>query len=285
MLKHLNLDEMVALLSPWAHDPRQRKLFLSIPEIAALHPRVVEAHEAVLAVQPSSGGGGAASKLRALVDESNEVDRCHDHLARAVSYGIDTHRELCLAEEPADAARAAQCDVVQKKLFPNGLAILNASPLAEAGNTTRIARLLEDEPEMADFLKSIPARGKASQLDVVKRWLAKGRELQTLERARTEIEATHATTPASKTTIQAARSQWFKIVSLVLSNLEMSRAPARDIEIIRGPVLRASDRAGKRYASPRPDGAPLEGEAQGPAPEPSGAEPGDDEGGDVNELP
>ncbi|WP_437963643.1 hypothetical protein WMF04_28395 [Sorangium sp. So ce260] len=284
MLKHLNLDEMVALLSPWAHDPKQRKLFLSIPEIAALHPRVVEAHEAVLAVQPSRGGGPSA-KVRALIDQSTEVDRCHDHLARAVSYGIDAHRELCLAEEPADAARAAQCDVVQQKLFPSGLSILNASPLAEAGNTTRIARLLEDEPEIVDLLRSIPARGKTSLLDVVKRWLAKGRELQSIERARTELEATQATTPASKTTIQSARSQWFRVVSLVLSNLEMSRAPARDIEIIRGPVLRASDRAGKRYASPRPDEAPPEDDAQGPATEPSEARPGGDEGGDLNELP
>ncbi|AUX34056.1 MULTISPECIES: hypothetical protein [Sorangium] len=283
MLKHLNLDEMVALLSPWVDDPRQRKLFLSIPEIAALHPRVAEAHEAVVAVQPS-GGGGAPSKLRALVDESNEVDRCHDHLARAVSYGIDTRRELCLAEEPADAARAAQCDAVQKKLFPNGLAILNASPLAEAGNTTRIARLLEDEPEIVDFLKSIPAGGRASLLDVVKRWLAKGRELQALERARTEIEATRATTPVSKATIQAARSQWFKVVSLVLSNLEVSRAPARDIEIIRGPVLRASDRAGKRYPSAAPEEAPLGDAAQGSAPGPSEVEPGGAELSDASEL-
>ncbi|WP_437331605.1 hypothetical protein [Sorangium sp. So ce394] len=283
MLKHLNLDEMVALLSPWVDDPKQRKLFLSIPEIAALHPRVVEAHEAVVAVQPSSGAG-AASQLRALMDEGNEVDRCHDHLARAVSYGIDAHRELCLAEAPADAARAAQCDAVQKKLFPNGLAILNASPLAEAGNTTRIARLLEEEPEIADFLRSIPARGKASLLDVVKRWLAKGRELQALERARTELDATQATTPITKTTIQAARSQWFKVVSLVLSNLEVSRAPARDIEIIRGPVLRASDRAGKRYPSATPEGAPPEDGAQGPAAGPSEAEPGGAEIGGASEL-
>jgi hypothetical protein len=285
MLKHLNLDEMVALLAPWVEDPKQRKLFLSIPEIAALHPRVVEAHEAVLAVRPSGNGGGASSKMRALIDKGNEVDRCHDHLARAVSYGIDAHRELCLAEDPADAARAAQCDAVQKKLFPAGLSILNASPLAEAGNTARIARLLEDEPEVVDFLRSVPARGKTSLLDVVKRWVARGRELQALERARTELEAAEATTPASKTTIQSARSQWFKIVSLVLSNLEMSRAPARDIGIIRGPVLRASERAGKRYVSSKPEEPPHEEETDSPATEPSGAEPSEAEGDDVSELP
>ncbi|WP_438031541.1 hypothetical protein [Sorangium sp. So ce204] len=288
MLKHLNIDEMVALLSPWVEDREQRRLFLAIPEIAALHPRVVEAHDAVLAVQPSSRGGRVSSKLRAIVDETSKVDRRHDHLARAVSYGIDAHRELCLAEEPSDAARAAQCDAVQKQLFPGGLSIVNASTLAEAGNTARIARLLEDEPGIADFLRSIPARGKASLLDVVKRWLAKGRELQTLERARGEIEATETATPPSTSTIQAARSQWFKIVSLVLSNIDISRAPARDIELIRGPVLRASGRAGKRYAGSKTEQAPQDDDAAVPATEPGGPEPGvrrTGEHGDAGILP
>ncbi len=243
----------------------------------------------MLAVQPSSRGGRMSSKLRAIVDETSEVDRRHDHLARAVSYGIDAHRELCLAEEPSTAVRAAQCDAVQRQLFPGGLSTVNASTLAEAGNTTRIARLLEDEPAISNFLKSVPTYGKASLLDVVKRWLAKGRELQTLERARAEIEATETTTPASKTTIQAARSQWFKIVALVLPNLELSRAPARDIENIRGPVLRASSRAGKRYANSKPAQAPQEEDEAGiPATEPSGAPPGaSDEGkrGDASALP
>lgn len=277
MLKHLSLAEMVALLAPWVEDPKQQKLFLSIPEIAALHPRVVEAHEAVLAVQPKSNG--MSPGLRALTEKSNGADRRHDHLARAASYGIDAYRALCLAEDPPDVAGAERCDVVQKKLFPDGLTILNTSPLAEAGNTARVARLIEDEPEIAAFLKTIPVRGKASLLDVVKRWIAAGRELQKIDHARAELEATEATTPPSKTTIQAARSQWFKVVSLVLSNLEISRAPARDIEILRGPVLRASERAGKRYGSGKAEevapedtaGTAPEGAASGaPAPAPDG---------------
>ncbi|MGK4002448.1 hypothetical protein WMF31_07485 [Sorangium sp. So ce1036] len=286
MLKHLNLDEMVALLAPWVEEPKQRKLFLSIPEIAALHPRVIEAHDAVLAVQPRSAG--TSPRLRAILDKSNAADRLHDRLARAVSYGIDAHREICLAEEPSDAARAAQCDVVQKKLFPNGLSILNASPLAEAGNTSRIARLLEEEPEIAAFLKGIPARGKTSLLDVVKRWIRAGRELQTLDRARVELEATETTTPPAKTTIQSARSQWFKVVSLVLSNLEMSRAPARDIEILRAPVLQASSRAGKRYLTSTSEEAspaePEETDAPASEPEPEPADE-DDDGDDESDRP
>ena len=77
-------------------------------------------------------------------------------------------------------------------------------------------------------------------------------------------------------------------MSLVLSNLDFSRAPARDIEIIRGPVLRASSRAGKRYANSKPAQAPQEEDEAGiPATEPSGAppeKPGEGVHGDARAL-
>ncbi|XXY48077.1 hypothetical protein WME91_49575 [Sorangium sp. So ce269] len=66
----------------------------------------------------------------------------------------------------------------------------------------------------------------------------------------------------------AARSQWFRVVSAVLSNLELSDAPSEAIETIRGPLLKASDRAGKRYG-----GAPA---GEGPSVEEPG-EPAVDE--------
>jgi hypothetical protein len=76
--------------------------------------------------------------------------------------------------------------------------------------------------------------------------------------------AQHVTKPAPQaTTIQAARSQWFTIVSTILSNLEISRSPAEAIEAIRGPVLRASERAGKRYAGGKPGDPVLDPEDQG----------------------
>jgi hypothetical protein len=75
--------------------------------------------------------------------------------------------------------------------------------------------------------------------------------------------------PADKATIQAARSRWIRLVSAILSNLELSPAPAKAIESIRGPIARASDRAGKRYASGAPDAEVLDPEDQGA----SGEEP------------
>ncbi|WP_437606892.1 hypothetical protein WMF20_39100 [Sorangium sp. So ce834] len=245
MLKHLMIEEMVALVSPWVENAQRKRLFLSIPEITGLHPKVVSAHEAVLAVRPSKAGPSA--QMSALNDELGRVDVRHDHLARAVCWGIDAHREHCLGADPPERERAATCDQVQAKLFPGGLNILKASPTAEAGNTARIARLLDEEPSIGEFLKGIPAPGKTTLLHTTQRWIKVGKELEAIEHRRDELAAKEKTAPVTKATIAAARSQWFRAVSAVLANLELSDAPAEAIETIRGPVLKASERAGKRY--------------------------------------
>ncbi|WP_437763152.1 hypothetical protein WME77_34630 [Sorangium sp. So ce764] len=263
MLKHLMIEEMVALVSPWVENAQRKRLFLSIPEIAGLHPKAVAAHEAVLAVRPSTAG--PSGEMTALNDELAQVDERHDHLAKAVCWGIDAHREHCLGADPPERERAATCDHVQPKLFPNGLTIIKASPTAEAGNTARVARLLDEEPSIGEFLKGIPAPGKTTLLHTTQRWIKTGKELEAIEHRRDELAAKEKTAPVTKATIAAARSQWFRVVSAVLSNLELSDAPNEAIETIRGPVLKASERAGKRYVrAPAGEGSSLE-EAGEPA--------------------
>ena len=70
--------------------------------------------------------------------------------------------------------------------------------------------------------------------------------------------AKEATEPLGKAGMNGLRARWIRLVSQVLSNLELSDAAAESIELIRGPVIKASDRAGKRY----------EGGAAAPAEEP-----------------
>jgi len=246
MLKHLNIDEMVALSAPWVEEPKRKALFLSIPEIAALHAKVTQVYTELLSARPASQE--PSPELRKLLEQSAALDLRHDHLARAVSMGIDADRALCLGASPPDTARANQCDEVSAKLLPNGLAIVNASLLAEAGNSARVTELLQDEPAVAAFLKAIPVRGKATLLDVTQTWLDVGAELGKLERTREELEAKAATKPAGKAALASLRGRWIRLVSQVLSNLELSEAPAEAIETIRRPVLKASERAAKRYA-------------------------------------
>ncbi|MRG97084.1 hypothetical protein [Polyangium spumosum] len=247
MLEHLNIDEMVAVIAPWIDPTKRKDIFLAIPEIAALHGRVVKAHEAVSTLPQAKQSSTA---LSAILEEETLVDARHDHLARAISHSLDARAELYLAGHPPDFGRAAKARDISRKLLPTGLAIVNAPLLAESGNTARVARLVrEEEPWMSEFLAEIPSGAPPHTLkDVVDAWVATGARLAELENKRAELLAKEAAKPEGALSPQAARSQWLRVVSQVLSNLELSDAPVEYIEAIRRPVLRASERAERRYA-------------------------------------
>ncbi|MBK8257171.1 MAG: hypothetical protein IPK82_31425 [Polyangiaceae bacterium] len=269
MLKHLTVEEMVGLLSPWVGKTKRRAVFLSIPEIAPLHPTVEGAYQAVLAVRPVSNS--TSPQERKLTEKLARTDNRHDHLARAVYHDTQAEVDHCLAADPPETERAALCERALAEVFPDGLAVLNTSYLNEAGNTARVGKLLSEDAELSGLLKSIPVRPKKTLLDTTHEWIDTGKALEALEHERDEIAANKAVA-ASPATIQAARSRWFKVVSAILTNLEISSAPAKAIEAIRGPVVRASDRAGKRYASGKLDENVLDNESEDgsgdePAPE------------------
>lgn len=249
MLKHLTVDEMVALIAPWVDPQRLLPVFTSIPEIASLQQHVTEAHHAVVSVRSNKG---TSPELAAILQDGETIDVRHDHYARGVSLGLESHAQLCLAQDPPQTGRAERCMAIQAKLFPAGLAVINTSWLAESGNTERVKHLIEqEEPAIAEFLKTIPAfDATQTQLDVVHQWITQGTRLGHIENKKDDMAAKMATSAITKATINAARSKWFRVVGLVLGALEISNADVVAIEKIRGPVLRAAERAGERYAGP-----------------------------------
>lgn len=263
MLKHLTLDEMVALLSPWLAKGRRHALFTSIPEVAPLHPQVVQAHAAVLAVRPADTTVSPA--MRAVLLKGEQIDNQHDYLARLTTLTLQAERARCLSTDPPETARADRCAATDAKLLPGGLSIINASFLAESGNASRLAQLLEEEPELGQFLKTVATPDKKPLMATVEAWIATGPKLAAVEHEREELEAKKAA-PADKATVQEARNRWFRIMTAVLNNLDISGAPAEDIEALRGPVLRASERAGKRYGSGQSETAVLDPEPADGAP-------------------
>jgi len=271
LLKHLTLEEMVALLAPWLPEGRRYKQFMSIAEIAPLHAQVVSAHQAVLAVRPVDTAMSPA--MRRLLVKGAKIDNRHDQMARVTALTLQAESARCLGAEPPDEERAASCDAVQKKLLPDGLSVINTSFLAESGNVARIAKLMEDEPEIGQLLKTLVTPDKKPLLATVEAWIATGPELAAFEHEKQELESKQAK-PADKATIQAARAQWFRVVSTILGNVAISLAKSTDIEAIRGPVLRASERAGKRYASETPDTAVLDPEDADTGAEGAGADAG-----------
>ncbi len=251
MLRHLNNQEMLALTSTWVSNPDAKRTFLSIPDIAPLHPKAVKVNAELLAIQPTPDK--LSPEMRALLVEAADADDEHDVLTRAVSAGVEGDRAYCLAAKPRQLRRAEEAERVHAKLFPTGLSIINASLLAESGNTARIAALLEAEPSIADHLDAIPLRDGRTVLDLTKRWIAAGKKLGKLEHQRSVLAAKETTKPVTLATISAVRARWLRLVSQVLSALELSDASDEAIAIIRGPIEQASERAGKRYAAGAPE--------------------------------
>jgi hypothetical protein len=121
----------------------------------------------------------------------------------------------------------------------------------------RVAELLEREPAIAELLASIPVHGFGDLLVVVQRWIAAGKRLAKLEERREDLEADRATAPRGKEAQNRLRARWIRLVSQVLSLLELSDAAPRDVARIRNPILKASARAGKRYDGPTGPGEAL----------------------------
>lgn len=248
MLKHLSIIEMAQLIKPWVTKTKRKAAFVSIPEIAGLHAKVTQIHAELVAAQPAEASPSA--ELRAVIEQADAADVSHDALARATHGGLVAERGYALATRPPAVERARKVDDAIAKLFPEGLAIVNASHLAEAGNTARVGELLEREPAIAELLASIPVHGFGELSVVTQRWLAAGKQLAKLEEQREDLEADQVTSPLGKEAQNRLRARWIRLVSQVLSLLELSDADPRDVARIRGPILKASARAGKRYGAP-----------------------------------
>ncbi len=267
MLKHMTLAEMTFCSAQMVEKTARCEVFLSIPEIAPLHRQLIAAHDGIVAAQPADAGPSPA--LLAIQAQETQVDLRHDQWARASTSSLDAEREHALAADAPDEARAAMCDRVRLQIFPDGLAFIRGSYAGEAGTAARAARLLEQQPEIGNFLRTIqvPGKkpvskgnpgGKATLLDTVQAWIAAGRELQKLEEQREAQTAKDAVAPSAKS-ILAARATWIRVISAVLANLDISMAPPEAVEAIRGPILAASARAEKRYggsAAPEETPAP-----------------------------
>jgi hypothetical protein len=213
MLRHLNNFEMAAITTQWATHPEAKATFLSIAEIAAYHPKIVKANLELLAIQPAPTE--QSPTMQKLIVELAKTDEVHDALARVISSGIEADRLYCLAAKPPQPERASQAEKVYIKVFPTGMAIVNASYLAEFGNTARVATLLQVEPAVAEHLEAIPVRDDGDLLQLTKRWITAGTQLRKLEHERDALTAKDTTKPVNLATITAVRSRWLRLVSQI----------------------------------------------------------------------
>lgn len=258
--KDLDLNEMVSLFSPLVNEKATKAHFLSIPEIAGLHPKVTAAYEAVVSVRRAEDvEDPELSEISAL---AKVKDNRHDHLARCSSLALEARRERALGEEPPDHETAAACGVALAALLPEGTGITNASYLAEAGNAERIERLLA-APESSGtkaLLKSIPVKKGETALDTVTLWIQSGAELGKLEAKKAaRLAALESQAAPPQRVIQGARGQWIRVASLLVQAGDVSDAPADVKAAVLQPLVRAAERAGQRTGrrnAARPEAPP-----------------------------
>lgn len=251
-LKRLSIAEMLALSEPWitAGGPAHKALS-AVPEVVGLLPRAATAHAGLLKTQRRED-----PRVATLIEEAVELDSEHDDLAR----GIDS---LCvmMGHLAETAAQRKGWGRLREALFPDGLAIINQSYTAEAGNAVRVAKRIEGlGAEDRQFLKDVTLGKKTAQA-VVSSWLKIGTRLGELDRERQGLQGTGAT-PAE---IQAARQDWMRITNALVALAEMSGRADELAPYLRTPLVEAERRAARRGrggkdkeepAEPKPDPGP-----------------------------
>lgn len=249
MFDNLDIDEMVALTAPWVEASSAREAFLSIPEIAPLHPKIVQAHEAVVAAKAQRP---PQSEMKTLLEEETLIDARHDHLARGIHAALEAHLHFLMSQDPPNYSLAAVCQQAQRKLFPTGLAIVNASLLAESGNTARVGRMLRtQEKVLSEFLATVPALSSKKTLrDMVDAWIEAGTSLAELEHLRSSLALKEGALVASSSP-QAAKKAWNRIVSQIMLTLGVCDGSPEVVQALRGPFEEAVERASMRLAGSR----------------------------------
>jgi hypothetical protein len=246
-LKHLELSEMAGLTASWVG--AQRPLLEAIPQAVAWLPALDEVHQRVVKAQPASTSE-LDQELGAIAAQELVVDLRHDDLVRFTSWMLQAEQCRCRAAEQPEVERAALCERALAALLPNGLLIVNALYVAEAGNAVRTRQLLASEGWLRELLGSIPTAGKGTLLASVETCCALGERLRQLEEQKAAVQGRIAGTPQPpRAEMFAARNEWLKVVGLLLSNFEMIKDHQREIETLRAPVLRTADVAGKRGGS------------------------------------
>jgi hypothetical protein len=246
-LKHLELSEMAGLTAAWvgAHRP----LLQGIQQVAPWLAQLDAVHARVVKAQPTRTTE-LDQELAALVEQQNRLDDLHDDLVRATALGLEAEQFFCRGMTPAQPERAVLCERALAMLLPQGLTIVNALYIAEAGHAARTRELLASEAWLRDLLASIPTSGGSSLQTVVETWCSLGEQLGLLEEKKALVQARIAgAVQVPRSEMLAARNAWLALVNMILGLFPMVEGHEEAIHTLSSPVLRTAEIAGKRYAS------------------------------------
>jgi hypothetical protein len=238
-LRYLDPASMLSLSSGWL-GPR-RALLEQSPELAALLPRLDEAHQALLLAQKAAPGAGGEESAR-LASQAQALDDQHDHAVRALYFAVSAALSFRLASEAPDAEEVTRLEALRDMILPDGLATTQASYEAEAASAARAREAVASDPEAQKLLREIKLFPRVTGLDLLSRWADLGAKLGSVE-----FQRTARPTGAGEANPVRARNAWLGVVASMLSVLPVIRAEEARKAVL-DPLNDACSRAARRQA-------------------------------------
>lgn len=245
--RNLTIDEMLGLTSAWLDPARGRAHLERVPLLASLLPTLDAAHQGLLELLRPRHLSPLAESLVDLSREAAVADVLHDRKGRG-AFAMLT----ALVELTDDPVMVGVYQDLQKRLFPDGISIVDQAYLAEAGNAERLARELAD-PSVRAVLESIVRPGGRTLLSDLEALVFAGSELGRLEARRAALIAQSGapeSQPQPRGAVLKARKAWVDAVETLQANLSLASGVDEAIE---AHVLRplreaegAADRRGTR---------------------------------------
>jgi hypothetical protein len=232
----LGSGEMLSISEAWTYE--HETVFKSIEEIRPLWKKVKAAHEQLTGAWQAASGNEPVSRL---TRQLAEADRRFDGVARAIHGTLDSAATYLEVQDPARTEEAQRIRRALERVFPEGLSIVLRAYREEAGYTATLVASLDEE--LRQVLRSVPLL-HATVLDAVLLWNEFGKRLSALESERSILLANQPDPPTEK----KARSDWLKVVKLVLSNQETVEGQQEAVIAIRQPLLDAIEVAVARAA-------------------------------------
>ncbi len=235
--KRLTNAEMLYVTDEWVTPQTPANLaILANTDLAPTLPRIQGAHnELAQAARPS----GPNPRLLEITTEQAHIDDRHDDVIRGI-YGFFTSTAALLG-----SADGAQLLVLRDHLIPSGLATLQKTYAAEAGEAAQLAPLLT--PQIRAQLDKIlvgpktPPHRLTAYFD---EWIQLGQRLGDLEKEKARLLPPESA--GLQANLVAARNKWLRTVNLFLAFAEASEIDPDTDHLIFSPLRAIEAKADKR---------------------------------------
>lgn len=262
-LRDLSTAKMVRISGAWLDADHEQPVLLGLRRVEPLLGDLQRVHTGLLQSQRKTDQGSA--ELKRLGAKAAELDAVHDRRARGIYDGLGALANLVDDPERAKAARTAQAE-----LFPDGLTITTRSYSDEAGEAELVGGRMS--PATKALLKA-ESLGGVSFATHVTRWRSAARELGAVEQERTVLQAELKAEPRG-TTAARARNAWIKIMTVILSALELEDLSDETRRKLLRPLLVEQEKSASRgRAVDEVDDEAEAGETVGGAEPPAPADP------------